>query len=322
MTLKENIWLAACILSAAYLIFYIIYASFKRRTAFQPESEYSFVPQPSEFLQEETLRGARRRADSSVSFSTGRLTAAMAMSIGGRQSQQDRVSIFPTAFGGQIGAAAVLCDGMGGLAGGERASSAAAELLGTALGSGQPINTLFSAMEEAMLNANDRVGSLCGENGERLNCGTTALMAAVTESQLLWCSAGDSRIYVYRGGNIYQLTTDQIFMLRLMEEVSAGNISREEALAHPKRDALISFIGSGEHLIIDSAAAPTPLLPGDVVLLTSDGLYRALSDREIADIIGSFGSSVESAASALVETAIERGGRRQDNTTVAMIRIN
>lgn len=322
MTLKDKIWLAACVLSAAYLVFYIIYASLKRRSAFQAAAEYSFVPPPPEAFQEDTIRNAPRRPDSSVSFSSGRLTAAMAMSIGGRQSQQDRVSIFPAFFGGQAGAAAVLCDGMGGLAGGELASGTAAEILSAALNSGKPISALFSAMEEAMLKANDCVGSLCGNNGERLNCGTTALMAAVTETELLWCSAGDSRIYVFRGGNVYQLTTDQIFMLRLMEEVAAGNISREEALAHPKRDALISFIGSGEHLIIDSAAATTPLLPGDVVLLTSDGLYRALSDREIADIIGNFGSRVESAASALVETAIERGGRRQDNTTVAMIRIN
>ncbi len=110
-------------------------------------------------------------------------------------------------------------------------------------------------------------------------------------------------------------------MLKLMEAVNAGNMTLQEAESHPKRNALISYVGSGEHLVIDCPPSAEPLRSGDTVLLATDGLYRTLSDGDIRTMLED-GSNAENTAITLVESAIARGGNRQDNTTVAIIRIN
>lgn len=172
-----------------------------------------------------------------------------------------------------------------------------------------------------MHSANDAVSSLLDEQGNPLGCGTTALAAVVTGDHLFWCSTGDSRIYLHRDRTLYQLTTDQTYMLKLMEAVNAGNMTLQEAESHPKRNALISYVGSGEHLVIDCPPSAEPLRSGDTVLLATDGLYRTLSDGDIRTMLED-GSNAENTAITLVESAIARGGNRQDNTTVAIIRIN
>lgn len=323
MTLKEIVWLIACVLSAAYLVFYIILVAVRKKAAARAAPGFDFAP--AEDPGGNTVvpvKNERRRPDSSVSFSSGNMTAALAISIGGRQSQQDCVSVSPASLEDGSGIYAVLCDGMGGLAGGEKASSLTTEILSTALSAAQPFSALYGTICAAMKNANERISSLCDETGRRLNCGTTALAAVVANNELVWCSAGDSRIYLFRGGALYQLTTDQVFMIKLMDEVNAGTMTLQEALIHPKRDALISYIGSGEHLVIDRDPTPVSLISGDIVLLASDGLYKSMTKQDISAVLFSRGTNVENAAIELVETAIEHGGRRQDNTTVAIIRIN
>lgn len=321
--IKEKIWLIACVLSAAYLSFYIIWVAVRKKASAKSSPQFNTArSEKTKVYSNAQTAAERRRPDSSVSFSSGNMSAALASSIGGRNSQQDCVSITPVSFDDRDGIYAVLCDGMGGLACGEKASSFTTEILIAALSSRTPYSSLYGTIISAIKSANEYVSSLQDEDGRPLICGTTVLAVVVANNELVWCSAGDSRIYILREGALYQLTSDQVFMIRLMDEVNAGVITLQEALNHPKRDALISYIGSGKHLIVDHSHSATPLISNDIVLLASDGLYKSLTDQEIAAILNRSGSNTESAATELVEAAIERGGSRQDNTSVALIRIN
>lgn len=323
MTVREILWLSLCAVMLAYLVFYFIWISCTRRrqmrkidTGFDFTSETTFRREPVPVSIE------RRRVDGSVSFTVGEMSAALAISIGGRSSQQDSVYLSPVQLENGSRLFAVLCDGMGGLSGGEKASACAVDTISRALSYPVAESQLSEVIFTALHDANEKVCGICDENGEPLNCGATALVVMVSETNVFWASAGDSRIYLFRGGKLRQLSTDQTYMLVLMEEVNSGSMTIQEAMSHPKRDALISYIGSGEHLAVDSGHSGGSLMQGDIMLLTSDGLYKTLSDAEIAAIISSADENIEKAATDLVETAIARGGARQDNTTVALIRQN
>ena len=107
-------------------------------------------------------------------------------------------------------------------------------------------------------------------------------------------------------------------MLRLQSMVDQGQITQGEANANRQREALISFLGIGNVSLLDVNMDPFLLQSGDIILLTSDGMTKVLSEEQIKDIL-SDNSSVEDRAKKLVETAVEQNMRSQDNTTVAVL---
>ena len=80
---------------------------------------------------------------------------------------------------------------------------------------------------------------------------------------------GDSRIYLVRDGKMLQLTHDQNYLTRLMEKVRSGEITEQEALSHPKREALISYCGIRELSMVEINLQPLQLLSGDSIVLWS-----------------------------------------------------
>lgn len=91
---------------------------------------------------------------------------------------------------------------------------------------------------------------------------------------------GDSRVYLVRDGKMLQLTHDQNYLTRLIEKVRNGEITEQEALSHPKREALISYCGIRELSMVEINLQPLQLKSGDVIVLCSDGLYRLLSGKK------------------------------------------
>ena len=140
----------------------------------------------------------------------------------------------------------------------------------------------------------------------------------VENSRLYWASVGDSRIYILREKTLTQVTRDHNYMLRLQSMVDQGQITQEEADANRQREALISFLGIGNVSLLDVNMDPFLLQSDDIILLTSDGMTKVLSEEQIKDIL-SDNSSVEDRAKKLVETAVEQNMRSQDNTTVAVL---
>lgn len=94
--------------------------------------------------------------------------------------------------------------------------------------------------------------------------------------KLFWCSIGDSHIYLYRDGTLEQLNIDHNFGAQLDQMALEGSITQDEALHHPQRAALTSYLGISELTLISGNRMPFQLRKGDVLIQCTDGLYRYL----------------------------------------------
>ena len=141
---------------------------------------------------------------------------------------------------------------------------------------------------------------------------TTFVMAVINNGRLYAYSLGDSRLYLYTGGNLYLVTNDHTVA---MDKYRQGIYTREEAQNSADRHKLTAFLG------IEPASAahaekyePINLMRGDKLVLCSDGLYGMLSDGEIADVLS---SDIQDKACELIDLAVMRGGK--DNVTCMVI---
>lgn len=249
------------------------------------------------------------------------VTTASYSVIGDRLTQEDAVYLSTEgtiSLTQKARVLAVICDGMGGMANGGQASATAIQMIK---------DTFEQVQEDSEVNIpnffisgiktiDNTIYNFPRVNGK--GSGTTMVAVLVENNQLYWASVGDSRIYILREKTLTQVTRDHNYMLRLQEMVNQGQISQEEANTNRQREALISFLGIGNVSLLDVNMDPFQLQSGDIILLTSDGMTKVLSEEQIMDIL-SDNSSVEDRAKKLVETAVEQNMRSQDNTTVAVL---
>lgn len=257
-----------------------------------------------------------------IDRTTDALRVGLSSNIGSRSNQQDAARVSDDYYYMDTQRAmAVLCDGMGGLSGGERASQLSVNALYDLFIQNRHIRDteIQSFYANALPRLDMRVHALKKENGEPLGAGTTLISVFVCEGKLYWASVGDSRIYFVRDGKITCLTQDHNYYKILCERVKKGEISQEQADADPKKEALLSYLGIGGIEYLDVSANPILLQPGDTVLLCSDGLYRSVSQNEMAEIIRAAGKDMQTAAARLTASAIQKGKRHQDNTTAVLL---
>ncbi len=243
---------------------------------------------------------------------------ALRSDIGSRESQQDR------AWGCCLdgGAVAVVCDGMGGLSQGALASRVAVETmeeLFTQCFSAPSDLSVPSFLLDAMTETDSRVRrALKGRSG-----GTTAVAAVLRSGKLYWFSVGDSRLYIFRGGALVQATRDHNYLLRLNAQLELGQITREAYQQElPQGDALISYLGLGTLPVYDLTREPLAVMDGDLLLLTTDGLYNVAPQEQMRQVLsGSAGIEAKADALMCLVTA-----RKQsiglDNTTFLLLEIH
>lgn len=252
--------------------------------------------------------------DAARGLSTGIAEVASYMSVGTRRNQQDSVCF----DGSEERVVCVLCDGMGGLSGGERASALAAEGMTDYLMKSRS-EDIPTEMGRAALKLNAQVRELRDEQNRRIEAGTTLTVVFVRGGELYWSNVGDSHIYLWRDGAVQQLNLDHNLGVHLDQLVREGSLSQAEAQRHPQRAALTSYLGIEELSLIGGNRRPMALQPGDILLQCSDGLYRCLSDERIAQLL-SDAQDLPAAAKKLVDTALLVPGSH-DNTTVVLTRI-
>lgn len=243
----------------------------------------------------------------------GSVTYIAASSVGARTSQQDSLYI-----GEKEGAIlAVICDGMGGMNGGERASELAVQMLTQEFYT-RDISNVPAFFREMAVKMDEAVYSL--KDGERLmGAGTTIVSVIVDQSGLYWLSVGDSKIYLCRRGELLCPVAAHNYRLILDQMLADGRISQEKYDSEgPKAEALISFLGLGGISRMEINQNPFLPEPGDRILLCSDGLYKSLTEQEILNIL-QLPMSAEVKIKMLLDRALEKGGARQDNTSIILL---
>ena len=232
---------------------------------------------------------------------------------GARPGQQDCFSVSPADLAPGFGLLAVVADGMGGLADGDKVSqtAVAAMMNGFYAVQGRPEQVLLTLLGQA----NHEVNLLLGPDGCG-NSGSTLVAGLVRDGKFHMLSVGDSRVCLYRGGTLYQLNREHIFFHELELRSVNGEDSFQNAYTHPKGAGLTSYLGMGKLKYVDMPAAPTDIQAGDKFLLMSDGVYNALTQAEIISCLN--GSAEESAA--LLDQAIRaKNYSNQDNYTAVIL---
>ncbi len=242
----------------------------------------------------------------------------MATHIGTRDYQQDAVFVSPPAAGGEDAALAVLCDGMGGMSDGEAASSEVVSFVANALSDVRPEDDVPARLMRAVLGANDMLLAFNRDNG--VEAGTTLCIALILGESLFWAGVGDSRIYLLRGGEMARLTRDHNYAVQLQRMVENGQISQQQADSDPNREALVSYIGAPVLEELDISKAAFALQRGDLVLLCSDGLTKALSDEAILRLLQDNAAPLRQTATLLTASAFDSSPGAKDNTSVILMR--
>lgn len=241
---------------------------------------------------------------------------------GNRKYQQDAVYVSGSrkiAGNRKTRVFAAVCDGMGGMADGGRASSTAIHMFREWFEKieKEPNIQIPTFFRQGIRSVDAVISQFPKEAGK--GSGTTLVAVIAENNRLYWASVGDSRIYILRGRDMIQVTRDHNYMLRLQQMVDNGQMTLQEAQAKKQKEALISFLGIGNVTLMDINEQPFEMQFGDIVLLCSDGITKTLPDDQIRDIIKNDAVSMKEKAKILVEAAVRGNTHSQDNTSVAIL---
>jgi serine/threonine protein phosphatase PrpC len=234
--------------------------------------------------------------------------------VGHREENQDRAAVVAD----RNCALLVTMDGMGGHADGALAAEIGRKALIDAFSAEEhplfdPLGFLHLALgraHEAVVAAGTK---LPVDKRPRATCAVCLVQGA----SAYWAHLGDSRVYHIRNGGLVERTRDHSHVEQLLRE---GMIREDEVHGHPMRNYVESCIG-GEAALPDMTVSPRrPLVPNDILLVCSDGLWANLKDADIASFWRPDGKPLAEALSELVDRAVAASAPNSDNTTVAALR--
>ena len=233
---------------------------------------------------------------------------------GGRDSNQDRVSVAVA----EEAALLIACDGMGGHAEGERAAEIAQQTVVERFWQAtQPLLDPLGFLHLALGAAHGNVVALAPRLPIEQRPRATCALCVVQQTSAYWAHIGDSRVYHLRGGQVRERTRDHSHVELLMRE---GVISAGQMQNHPMRNFVESCLG-GEAILPEMALNPRrSLLPGDLLLVCTDGFWANLDETVIGSAFSTLGLSLGDTLSALSAQAVLNAGGGSDNTSVAALR--
>ncbi|MGY3215247.1 PP2C family protein-serine/threonine phosphatase [Mucilaginibacter sp. HD30] len=212
---------------------------------------------------------------------------------------------------------ACVIDGVGGYHGGEVAAAIAREEILKELEKDK--GDLISEMISAFKQANAKIFSerQANKEHEQMACVATLVVADTQNNQFVYAHVGDTRLYLLRDGSLIKISKDHSFVGYLED---SGRLTEAAAMKHPKRNEINKALGFSNEIDTDDTYIETgqsPFLPGDMLLLCSDGLTDMVDKNDITDIITG-DDTLEQKVTALVETANNNGGN--DNITVVLVK--
>lgn len=225
---------------------------------------------------------------------------------GGREKNEDRMGYCYTRESGLF----ALADGMGGHPEGEVASQLALQALAAAFQrEAKPsLKHPIRFLQEAILSGHHQLLRYATERALVDTPRTTVVACVLQGNAAYWAHCGDSRLYLVRKGQLQARTRDHSYM------------ELQESLAHVvpidarfNRSVLFTCLGSPGKPVVDTVG-PVPLLPGDRIVVCSDGLWSSVSDEVIVDMLST--RALQDAVPDLVEEALRNGGPHSDNVTL------
>jgi len=209
----------------------------------------------------------------------------------------------------------IVCDGMGGHAGGDVASKTAVEAI-TAVFNRNITIDIPNLILQSFLVANETLFKLSSANPELSGMGTTVVLLLVRNKEIYYGNLGDSRLYHFNGSDLIKLSKDHSFVQQLVDK---GIISEAEAEIHPRRNEITQALGIGTVIEPDICEAGFPVHDGDIFMLCSDGLYGMVNDKKMISILRNKENTLNSRCTELIENANHAGGN--DNISVQLIEI-
>jgi protein phosphatase len=202
-----------------------------------------------------------------------------------------------------------VADGAGGTPAGLEASGVVIEKLNDFQPDSQtPEAHLVGLMQEA----DQRIFAAVEKEPDLKGMGSTLTAAFIKGKILFWAHVGDSRLYLFRGDELTQITEDDTMAGFLLTE---GEITREESRVHPGRNFLFDFIGSGE---FEEETGSFTLHKDDLLLLTTDGLHDRVPEEKLMSLLRS-NSELHKKLNSLVSIALKESGK--DNVTVVAVEV-
>ena len=239
--------------------------------------------------------------------------------IGGRNSQEDAFLITYLSEKSDAGADAVLivADGMGGHAAGHLASNLAVQTFNRHVTTHYAEGDIPALLHEGIAHANKVIGDTAKEMSALQGMGCTLVSVVLSGSHLYYVSVGDSHIYLLRNHKLKKANADHSY---------GGFLDRMAALGQPvepepgsTRNMLLSALTGEDIFEIDCPSEPLELLPGDKVILATDGLDTLAEDQIAA--LGNDASTANSLVDGLLKAAENAKAKHQDNTTVLAIHV-
>lgn len=198
--------------------------------------------------------------------------------IGKRDSQQDCFAISNSSEYLNKGVFAVVADGMGGMENGEKASQTAVmaamnSFLNAGCASRETLVTALAAARSDM--------EKIKQNDPKSAGGTTLLAALLYDGTMDFVSVGDSRICLYRNGILTSVNREHSYQQELLRAVVNGECTYLQTVTDDRRGCIACYLGMGDLTMMDIPSDTMQLMPGDKVILMSDGVYNALNPREL-----------------------------------------
>lgn len=225
---------------------------------------------------------------------------------GSRENNEDAYLLRDGGIGaGAILAALAVADGMGGYEDGQVASRLAIDTAVRVLGNGTADP---AALQGAFAQADEQIRAVSMADGGSRSMGTTLTLAIVRKGEAVIGHVGDTRAWLFHQGSLQQITADHSKVGRLLR---AGVISERDALGHPDANVLEQALGAGERPSVDMYRVGVG--PGDVLLLSSDGMHGTVQREEIEATLRDH-TSMQDVCDRLAALALAKGS--SDNVTV------
>jgi serine/threonine protein phosphatase PrpC len=234
-----------------------------------------------------------------------------------RDNNEDNF-IAQTILNGKYIAGCVI-DGVGGYEGGEIAAALARTAILNTIK--KTSGDIIEVLKKAITVANQKILTEKQSSGENMQmaCVLTLALADLNENKFYYAHVGDTRLYLFRDNSLVKLTHDHSFVGFLED---SGRITEEAAMQHPKRNEINKALGFDDDKFSEPDYIETgesPFLPGDILLLCSDGLSDMLNSKTMIGILNST-KNLKEKSKALVEAANVAGGK--DNITVVLLQNN